>query len=189
MQPPEIVAAAAIPPTITNVFSPPTEIEEMPSAPPPTVPSPNPSTVPLPSSPPPAAAIDNIWGTEPFNNERSGVTETSQLALGDRPAEHDTLSSNLGPNREEPLPDVESASSSVEQPNESDTSGAPLAQPNLTPLIIPPPQQSVDTGVTNDVLPTASLSKVVGHLSLYVQPLLLILDRNRKPVPPQRLRM
>jgi hypothetical protein len=180
IQAPEIVAAVSMSPANVTAFSPPTEIEEVPTTPFPTNASENPSYIPLPASPPLHAATGTALDVEPIDKAPSGVAETPRPPLPDGSTERETASRpNVVPNREEPQPDIESAPSSVDQREECG-SGAP--QSNLPPLKIAP-QQPADPHSNGDAPapPTVSASKLVSQRSLYRQPPLLTPGRNREP--------
>ena len=168
--PPEVVATA-IPPTNVTVFSPPTDVEEVPATPPPTDNrSEVPTEIPLPASP-------HLPDVEPIDNAPPGVTETSQFAPHDRSNEHNiALPPNVTPSPEEPLPEIESAPSSVDPPKEPANEAS---QPNLS---IPTPLQSEDTNTNHDTPPAAPEPKSVGHVPVSIA-LVLIFDHIRNLVP------
>lgn len=154
--PPEVVATAI--PTNVTVFSPPTDVEEVPATPPPTDNrSEVPTEIPLPASPHPP-------DVEPIDNAPPGVTETSQFAPHDRSNEHNiALPPNVTSSPEEPLPEIESAPSSVDPPREPANEAS---QPNLS--IPTPPLQSEDTNTNDDTPPAAPEPKSVGRVPVSI---------------------
>lgn len=128
----------------------------MPTTPFPTNASENPSHIPLPSSPPLRATAGATADVEPIYNSPSGVIETSSPTLPDPATEPEKASqTNEVPNPKKPLPDIESAPSSVEQPEEP-AGGAPQPNPSLLKISIPP-QQPADTHSNGDALPVSKL--------------------------------